>query len=727
MLLDILPYVMDIITVVHPTSSLQAGPRNPLLPKITSPQSVQAKNIRRKESFIRTFDSSEGSPLSSDNSIFEAFLFSNSNSEDSITACSRHAVSDGSVHNNENMRHASISTRSEPIPTTEFLYGHGTVLDTITEQRSYGTIRTVARTKSADDISTCHSISRARSADDISTTPLLGHRDSFILAKDCPRRKQSFSLDDIWSIKGSYHDACAMIDQAARRRDRATQRKISIHEVYAKPKEPLLAPPERPDTPPGCPSWTEAQRPGPRQHLIPHHTRLQRLLRMPSSGLTLSPTPSRSFFTGRVVSAPGLTRLPPRFRVPRSVYSAIETHPFSSAPIHKSDSEPPIEAPRPVPAPVPGGNPRTVSVPAVAPIIASTSKVKGKAKSKLVRFTPSATARDSEMVDLQHAMEATSSTALHPLVDTVYDNYLQAPPKPICPHRKAKQQNINEINNRFTSPITAYNVPQNNDYLPLSSITSLPRVTLTPSTQNFHPLLNESIRLHLSPNSNSPSRNSISLDQNRRLSISPSLISEINAESSYISDDVDLSTIDLERENRGSIHSRDRDMGTPLAACSISTGISNMSRNRNENESGSANANANANAYYMSGALHIPEPESPGRQAVHVPILTGARMLDVVSPSSVTSLGMGMGIEKAGGTNEEPFCWKCKLGGVKKKVEGWLVGGGEWICFVCWGGTEEGWGEGSEHGNLNGYGSGNGNGRAEWRREVLGAVPGVGI
>ncbi|KAK8908999.1 hypothetical protein QC760_003339 [Botrytis cinerea] len=384
---------MDIITDVHPNASSLVGSRNPLLPRITSPQQTPANNIRRKGSFIRAIpDSSEESPLSSDNSIFEAFLFSNSNSEDSVHKFdtlprSKQAACEVSSSNDENMRQTSTSTQLDTTVTTEFLYGHGTVLDTITEQKSYGTMRSVTRTKSADDIS---------------TSPLLGHRDSFTIAKNRPRHKQSFSLDDIWCIKDSYHDACAMIDQAARRR-------LSIHEVYAKPKEPLLAPPERPDTPPGCPSWTEAQKPGPRQHLIPHHTRLQRLLRMPSSGLTLSPTPARSFSTGRVVSAPGLTRLPPRFRAPRSVYSAIDTHPFSSAPVHKIDPEPPIEAPRPIVAPILSHHPRTSSLPSAAPLTSThpTGKGKGKAKSKFVRFTPSATARDSELLNLQHAMEAT--------------------------------------------------------------------------------------------------------------------------------------------------------------------------------------------------------------------------------------------------------------------------------------------------------------------------------
>ncbi|KAK6612100.1 hypothetical protein H4I96_01313 [Botrytis cinerea] len=445
---------MDIITDVHPNASSLVGSRNPLLPRITSPQQTPANNIRRKGSFIRAIpDSSEESPLSSDNSIFEAFLFSNSNSEDSVHKFdtlprSKQAACEVSSSNDENMRQTSTSTQLDTTVTTEFLYGHGTVLDTITEQKSYGTMRSVTRTKSADDIS---------------TSPLLGHRDSFTIAKNRPRHKQSFSLDDIWCIKDSYHDACAMIDQAARRR-------LSIHEVYAKPKEPLLAPPERPDTPPGSfNSSSYSSSKTTKNAIIGAHT---------------FTNTCEIFFTGRVVSAPGLAQLPPRFRAPRSVYSAIDTHPFSSAPVHKIDPEPPIEAPRPIVAPILSHHPRTSSLPSAAPLTSTHPTGKGKGN-----------------------------------------------------------PNPNSINGE-----------------------------------------NDGIR---------------------RASLSPSLISYINAEFPNTSrDDVDLGIIDLERENRTSVHTRSP--GTPLTS-----------------RSASANTSANASGYFMSGALHIPHVERGEQQALNVPILTG--------------------------------------------------------------------------------------------------------
>lgn len=151
----------------------------------------------------------------------------------------------------------------------------------------------------------------------------------------------------------------------------------------------------------------------------------------------------------------------------------------------------------------------------------------------------------------------------------------------------------------------------------------------------------------------------------------------------------------------------------------------------------------------MSGALHVPEPESPGRQAVHVPILTGARMLDLAARpySRVDGLGMSSGFANGIGDGvsnydenfdrgrlarrvdtEEPFCWKCKLVGAKRKVENWVERGGEWACFVCCGGAEEGWeqgcaqGQGERHVGLVSEGE-----VGRRRRDVLGAVPGVGI
>jgi hypothetical protein len=552
------------VMLLEPTSPPSV--RGALLPKTTSPQSSPMKNVRRKASFFRQGDSSEESPLSSSSSIFEAFLFSGSNSEESAHKTEtwpriKQPIFQSTRPNNENERQPSSSSRSETtaiITETEFLYGHGTVLDTITEQKSYGTIRSVARTKSAEELL---------------TVPLLGHRDSFTLSKNTSCRKHSFSLDDIWTIKDSYHEACAMIERVARR-------SLSIHEIYAKPKEPILAPPERPSTPPGCPSWTEAQQPGPRPHLVPNHTRLQRFLRIPSSGLKLSTrAPSTGFsLTRRSVSAPETPRLPPRFRVPKSVYSAIENHPFNRAVVHKPDSEPPVDPPRIMPAPESSSRAQTSRIPGSSSEIASAANGRGKGKAKLVRFTPSATARDSEMTNLRNAMEATSGTAFHPL-DGIILPKSQQPPKS-CPHRKAQHPRLKTLNAEFT-------VPPSNEYLPLASITSVASFS--------HYDLNgrgpsPSVSVQMSPMERIPTITS------KAPSIAVSLSSEHNTEMAPEDYSIDIGIIDS-FPNTPSTHT--------------------------------------SNPYLMSGALLT--PSSP-QSAIEVPIMTGAQLMTIRPHSENTKL-----------------------------------------------------------------------------------------
>ncbi|KAM3085402.1 hypothetical protein ACMFMG_002480 [Clarireedia jacksonii] len=534
------------VMLLEPTSPPSV--RGALLPKTTPPQSSPMKNT----SFLRQGDSSEESPLSSSSSIFEAFLFSGSSSEESAHKMEtwpriKQSMFHSTRPNNENERQPSSSLRLETTPIiteTEFLYGHGTVLDTITEQKSYGTIRSVARTKSAEELL---------------TVPLLGHRDSFTLGKNISCRKHSFSLDGIWSIKDSYHDACSMIERVARR-------SLSIHEIYAKPKEPIIAPPERPATPPGCPSWTEAQQPGPRPHIVPNHTRLQRLLRMPSSGLKLSTrAPSTGFsFTRRSVSAPAETpRLPPRFRVPKSVYSAIENHPFNRVVVQKPDSEPPVDPPRLIPAPVSSSRAQTSRIPISTPTIAEEANRRGKGKGKLVRFTPSATARDSEMINLRNAMEATSSTAFHPLDDIMVCE--SQPPKE-CPHRKDQRNKLKTLNAEFT-------VPPSNQYLPLASIASV--VSFSHYDLNGQGLT-PSVSMQMSPIERIPTITS------KAPSIAVSL-TETAAEDYSI----DIGIIDS-FPNTPSTHT--------------------------------------SNPYLMSGALL---PPSLPQSAIEVPIMTGAQLMDI--------------------------------------------------------------------------------------------------
>ncbi|KAH7346891.1 hypothetical protein BKA65DRAFT_376894, partial [Rhexocercosporidium sp. MPI-PUGE-AT-0058] len=259
-------------------------------------------------------------------------------------------------------------SQSSYIDTIKFRYGHGTALDTITEQKSFTTIRSKARTKSADNSP---------------SLPFLSHRDCFTISKT-PRRQISFSLDDILEIKKSYHDACAVIEQEI-------CKPLLAPEVYAEPKAPIQAPPDRPPTPPGMPSWTESQIlliPRRRQSQLPQAPRQNMVQRFFNfSGLT---TKSRDEAPEerRIASSPVRGRTAPRFRPPKSVYGPIDQHPFAIAPITKIQSDPPSSIPKP--------------------------KGKRLQKEQRVRFTPSATARDSEANILQAAIESTSATAPNP-------------------------------------------------------------------------------------------------------------------------------------------------------------------------------------------------------------------------------------------------------------------------------------------------------------------------
>jgi hypothetical protein len=84
---------------------------------------------------------------------------------------------------------------------------------------------------------------------------LLGHRNNFDLPATVtlrpPRRCKSFSADDLVFIKRSYHEACTMIE-------RTTGVSLQVYDIYAEPRTPVVPPIERPTTPPGMPSWTEA-------------------------------------------------------------------------------------------------------------------------------------------------------------------------------------------------------------------------------------------------------------------------------------------------------------------------------------------------------------------------------------------------------------------------------------------------------------------------------------
>jgi hypothetical protein len=139
MLLDI---NMAVTTGIVPEGTGVSSWRAPLRPRIASPLPVPSKQVRRKSSFIFHTDSSDDLPNSHD-SIFEALYFSAANSDESgnrveLVDLPPKTQGKGGEVNNENNRGTSTSAITYAIDDVEFLYGHGTVLQTITEQKSCG-------------------------------------------------------------------------------------------------------------------------------------------------------------------------------------------------------------------------------------------------------------------------------------------------------------------------------------------------------------------------------------------------------------------------------------------------------------------------------------------------------------------------------------------------------------------------------------------------------------
>ena len=487
------------------TSSSQTPLRGPLLPKIVSSPPHQPKQIRRKSSFVRRVDSSEDCPSPHD-SIYEAFYFSANNSDESgnrveswpmVTLQDASSLERSRDHRvDENSRGIGASTNTSSIDDIEFRYGRGTILETITEQKSNNTMRTLARPKSADDIP---------------SIPFLGHRDSFILAKS-PRRKKSFSVDDLALIQNSYHEACSMIERTVRKQ-------LPIPEIYAQPKTPILAPPERPPTPEGMPSWTVSQNLPPRapsrhssnqQDRLTHLQRVQRFFSFPANEITFSSRIplSRAGSGARSVSAPDGRRTAPRFRPPRSAYGPIHQHPFNNATMAK-----------PIPiSGLPTSNMQLVS---------NLPRRIGKRKpGQRVRFTPSATARDSEMTALQNAIESSSASALHPMtpMQVTPEASNASPNARQCPHRRGRRAALKALNQTLNHENTA---PPSNEYTVLSSYSPSNRSSVTPT-----PVPQSSLQSLVYTNSPISSQNESVLNDEQAQGVTDSISSRIMSISS---------------------------------------------------------------------------------------------------------------------------------------------------------------------------------------------------
>lgn len=316
-----------------------AGIRLPLQARTNSPDSsfkitTQTKKprthaIRRTESFIRgPVDSSESFPSSQD-SIYLAHYSSKSASGESDQQGPPHLSAIGPSISEQENAIIGLDTLLENNPIR---YGYGTVLTTITEQKSCTTMRSSMKTRSIDGLSAAAVSLLSRSS-----------QDSKDLLKNKARRKQSFSLDDLAFIKASYHEACRNIVECT---GVDSPDPGSIHEVYASPRRPDFAPPARPSTPPGMPSWNSAQVSRPRASSLSTApaiatNRLSRWLLRDNTEQSTHSTRIPVIATG-ARSQRTNSNMPayraPRFRGVRSAYGTLDGHPFNHAPVATSDA-----------------------------------------------------------------------------------------------------------------------------------------------------------------------------------------------------------------------------------------------------------------------------------------------------------------------------------------------------------------------------------------------------
>lgn len=370
-----------------------SSPREPLQPRVST---GLFKQVRRKSSFLLRSDSSDDYPSPHD-SIFEAVYISATNSDELSNRIELVAIPPRksktqirrSGENDENSREQSSTLILTQIDDVEFLYGHGTLLDTITEQKSNATMRTLARSKSADDMP---------------NSQFLSHRDSFMLAKKV-RRQESLSLGNMVLMDEFYHAVCSMIAREGRKY-------LSINEIYAEPKAPAYAPPERPPTPPGMPSWTEAQSRRQSRNSTCNQsgtqTRIRRFFGLRALGMTHSPHIPGS----RTSSSPIAGRAAFRFKPPRSIYGTLNQHPFASAPISKARGV--LSQSRPS---------NTSDIPQI-PRPANKRKA-----SRHVQFTPSAMSRDHET----NVSNGVSPSSGHGNIETTQVLSTR------CPHRRMQR------------------------------------------------------------------------------------------------------------------------------------------------------------------------------------------------------------------------------------------------------------------------------------------------
>ncbi|GAW14787.1 hypothetical protein ANO14919_041900 [Xylariales sp. No.14919] len=235
-------------------------------------------------------DSSEGQPSTHD-SVCDAVWISTSDLAKSPYQTPGRPVTP--------LRSIEIDLESEsPLSRLEtpFLYGYGTELAPILEQRSICTMRTRGSHSTSDLSSLLHDAPGADSSGK-------SHGRSDRTTIRYLRRQESFSLDDVPRTTPSPHgqeqEQQAALPSPQLKWLSCSRPTVHVVDVHAYPRKPVYPPPQRPLTPPS----------------------LRRIQRPQSEGDAYVASTS----SGIAYAAPG-------FRAPRSGHGNLSTHPFLSQP-----------------------------------------------------------------------------------------------------------------------------------------------------------------------------------------------------------------------------------------------------------------------------------------------------------------------------------------------------------------------------------------------------------
>ncbi|KAI1278663.1 hypothetical protein F5Y07DRAFT_397685 [Xylaria sp. FL0933] len=174
---------------------------------------------------------------------------------------------------------------------TPFLYGYGTELAPILEQRSIATLRTKGSQSTSDLSSLLHDAPGTGHGRGGTTTP----------SSHQLRRQLSFSLDDMTPATHAAQQEESPLPSPQLKWLSYSRPTVHVVDVHAYPRKPIYPPPQRPPTPPS----------------------LRRIRRPHSEGDAYIARNTSSSRSGIAYEAPG-------FRPPRSGHGNLATHPFMS-------------------------------------------------------------------------------------------------------------------------------------------------------------------------------------------------------------------------------------------------------------------------------------------------------------------------------------------------------------------------------------------------------------